>query len=210
LGFISPAEFIPLAEETGLIRPIGDWVVKRVAEDMQRWQSQGLKTIDISINKSSAQFSKQHCEEEWKAIFQYHQIPSTRITVEITETVFMEKGRHHIQTLTKMQQSGMKISLDDFGTGYSSLSYLKRFPVDIIKIDREFINDVTTDASDALLVETIITLAEKMNIKVIAEGVETVEQLNFLKQSRCCYIQGYYFSRPLPCDAFENYLTEHA
>jgi len=211
LGFIPPGEFIPIAEESGLIKPIGDWVARRIAQDMRRWQELGLKPINISINKSPAQFSKEECDgdEEWKDIFAEYNIPLTNITVEITETVFMETGRNYIDTLEQMQAMGMLISLDDFGTGYSSLSYLKRFPVDILKIDREFINDLTTDPSDALLVETIITLAEKMQIKVIAEGVETKEQLDFLKNNNCRYVQGYYFSRPLPRSDFETYLVNH-
>ena len=198
-----------MAEESGLIKPIGDWVVRRIAQDMKRWHELGLKPIHISINKSPAQFSKEECDEEWKDIFAAYNIPLSSITVEITETVFMESGRNYIDTLEQMQAMGMLISLDDFGTGYSSLSYLKRFPVDILKIDREFINDLTTDPSDALLVETIITLAEKMQIKVIAEGVETKEQLDFLKQNNCRYVQGYYFSKPLPRSDFEIYLESH-
>ncbi len=210
LGIVSPAEFIPLAEESGLIRPIGDWVVRRVAQDMQHWQQSGLGSIHISINKSPKQFSNGTCDEDWNNVFMAHGIPLTNITVEITETVFMEKERHCVNSLADMQAMGMQISLDDFGTGYSSLSYLKRFPVDILKIDREFINDIATDPDDALLVETIITLAEKMQIKVIAEGVETEEQLRFLKRHNCRFVQGYYFSKPLPIDEFESYLLKYS
>lgn len=209
LGFISPVEFIPLAEETGLIRPIGQWVLHRVAKDMQRWQKMGLNPIQISINKSPKQFSINECEKDWKTILDQYDIPFSRIAIEITETVLMEKGSHYSQSLAKMREMGGEISLDDFGTGYSSLSYLKRFPVDILKIDREFINGLMSDSSDALLVETIITLAEKMKLKVIAEGVETAEQLNFLKEHHCRYVQGYYFSKPLPCEEFEKYVVEH-
>jgi len=208
LGFVSPAEFIPLAEETGLIRPIGDWVVQRVAQDMHQWQEQGVSPMHISINKSPAEFSKETCDEAWNDIFNKYKVPLSLITVEITETVFMETGRSYISTLKQMQKLGMQISLDDFGTGYSSLSYLKRFPVDILKIDREFINDLSADPSDALLVETILTLAEKMQIKVIAEGVETEDQLNFLKQNNCQYIQGYFYSKPLPRKEFEKFVRE--
>jgi EAL domain-containing protein (putative c-di-GMP-specific phosphodiesterase class I) len=165
-----------------------------------------MKPITISINKSPAQFSKQPCDENWNKILQAHDIPLSGITLEITETVFMEKGRNYIDHLSNLKSLGMQISLDDFGTGYSSLSYLKRFPVDILKIDREFIKEINSNSSDALLVETIIILAEKMKIKVIAEGVETEEQLNILKQYHCRYIQGYYFSKPLTVKKFERYL----
>ena len=208
LGFISPAEFIPLAEESGLIRAIGDWVVRRVAQDMQRWQAIGLPLIHISINKSPQQFSNNTCDEDWLKIFKQHDIDVSRVTVEITESVFMEKGRDYVKSLMDMQKQGMKISLDDFGTGYSSLSYLKRFPVDILKIDRSFINDVTESASDAMLVEMILGLADKMHIDVIAEGVETAAQLTFLQKHNCQYIQGYFFSKPLPTHEFEIFINK--
>ncbi|BCG64887.1 MAG: two-component system, chemotaxis family, CheB/CheR fusion protein [Methyloprofundus sp.] len=208
LGFISPAEFIPLAEESGLIRAIGDWVVHRVAEDMQRWQKMGLPAMHISINKSPHQFSNESCDEDWLSIFKQHNIDVSRITVEITESVFMEKGRDYVKSLADMQKQGMKISLDDFGTGYSSLSYLKRFPVDILKIDRSFISDVSENASDAMLVEMILGLADKMHIAVIAEGVETAEQLAFLQKHQCQYIQGYFYSKPLPVHEFEDFFSK--
>ena len=205
LGFVSPAEFIPLAEESRLIQPISDWVVKRIAQDMRSWQESGLKIIQISINQSPIQFSLGACDEEWKSIFTEHGISLSNIAVEITEAFFMEKGQQPIDVLLKMQAMGVKILLDDFGTGYSSLSYLKRFPVDIIKIDREFINDIKTETCEALLVETILILAEKMNIEVIAEGVETEQQLNFLKRHDCRYMQGYYFSKPLLNEEFKAF-----
>jgi len=208
LGFISPEEFIPIAENSGLIRDIGDWVVRRVAQNMQRWQQLGLKPIHIAINKSAHQFSGNSCDESWCDIFDRYHIDMNRITVEITETVLMGKERSHVAVLSKMQEQGMKISLDDFGTGYSSLSYLKRFPVDILKIDRSFIQDVTENASDAMLVEMILSLAEKMNIDVVAEGVEEKEQLNFLKERNCRFIQGYFFSKPLPITEFEAFLSK--
>ncbi|KAF3978178.1 MAG: EAL domain-containing protein [Methylococcales symbiont of Iophon sp. n. MRB-2018] len=209
LGFISPVEFIPLAEESGLIKAIGNWVALSVAKDIQRWKAMGLKPISISINKSPAQFSKQLCDKSWNAIFEAHDVPLSDITLEITETIFMEKGEGYIDHLSRLKSLGVQIALDDFGTGYSSLSYLKRFPVDILKIDREFIKDITTNDSDALLVETIIILAEKMHIKVIAEGVETEEQLNILKHHNCRYVQGYYFSKPLTVNKFERYLGQY-
>ncbi len=208
LGFISPAEFIPLAEDSGLIHAIGEWVVQRVATDMQRWQTLELPAIHISINKSPQQFSNENCDQDWINIFQQHNIDISRITVEITESVFMETGRDYVKSLADMQKQGMQISLDDFGTGYSSLSYLKRFPVDILKIDRSFIRDIATDSSDAMLVEMILGLANKMHIAVIAEGVETAEQLAFLQKHHCQYIQGYFYSKPLPVHEFEDFITK--
>ncbi len=208
LGFVSPEEFIPLAENTGLIREIGHWVVQRVAKNMQRWQQLGFKPINISINKSANQFVHHACCEDWFNIFKQHDIDISRIVVEITESVFMEKEKKHIAQLSAMQKKGMQISLDDFGTGYSSLSYLKRFPVDILKIDRSFIRDVMEDSSDAMLVELILSLSDKLNIKVIAEGVETKEQLAFLQAHHCRYIQGYFYSKPLPLAKFESFLNK--
>lgn len=208
LGFVAPDEFIPLAENSGLIREIGDWVALRVAENMQRWQQLGLKAINVSINKSAHQFSKDSCDTDWLTTFQQHDIDVSRITVEITETVFMEKGHDYVSNLSEMQKQGMKISLDDFGTGYSSLSYLKRFPVDILKIDRSFIRDVIENPSDAMLVEMIISLADRMNISVVAEGVETREQLDYLQKHNCRYIQGYFYSKPLPLTEFETFLSK--
>ena len=206
LGAISPEEFIPLAEESGLIHAIGDWVVRRVAKDMQRWQIAGLPALHISINKSVHQFSKKTCDQEWLDIFNQHNIDIRRIIVEITESVFMETEHNYASSIENMQKQGMKISLDDFGTGYSSLSYLKRFPVDILKIDRSFISDMSENSSDAMLVELILSLAAKMHIKVIAEGVETAEQLDFLQKHHCRFIQGYFYSPPLPCDEFEDFI----
>jgi len=209
LGIVSPYEFIPLAEESRLIQPISNWILKRIAQDMRDWQDSGLKPIQISINQSATQFSLGACDEEWKMIFAEHNISLSDISVEITEAVFMEKGNQSTDILSKMQSMGILVTLDDFGTGYSSLSHLKRFPVDIIKIDREFISDITSDTSAALLVETIITLAEKMQIKVIAEGVETEQQLSFLQQHQCRYVQGYYFSKPLLVDELKSYFLAH-
>ena len=209
LGCIDPSEFIPLAEETGLIKPIGDWVMRKVAEDMKAWHDSGLKPIQISLNISAKQFSSGALEEMWDEIFEEYEVSLARIILEVTESIFLEKGNHFIETLEKMQSKQMQISLDDFGSGYSSLSYLKRFPIDLLKIDKEFINDLTSDPGHALLVETIISLAEKMKIKVVAEGVETQQQLDFFKKNNCCYVQGYIFSKPLSRSEFEAYLSAH-
>lgn len=206
LGEISADEFIPLAEETGLIKPIGQWVVAQVAADMQSWRELGLELVNISINKSASQFSAHSIDKNWQEIFNQAQIPLSKVTIEVTESVFMEKGELYLESLQNLQKSGMQIALDDFGTGYSSLAYLKNFPVDILKIDKTFIPDVDTDSSNALLVDTIITLAKKMNIKVIAEGIENAQQLDFLKQKKCRYGQGYYFSDPLNAGEFSRYL----
>ena len=207
-GIISPDEFIPLAEDSGLICAIGNWVVHRVAQDMQRWSELGIPNIDISINKSVQQFSRRSCDSEWVTILKQYNIDLSRITVEITESVFMNTEGNYVKSLKDMQQQGMKISLDDFGTGYSSLSYLKRFPVDILKIDRSFVANMVDNSSDATLVELILSLAYKMGIKVIAEGVETTTQLDFLKKYQCYYIQGYFYSKPLLVQELEVFIRQ--
>ncbi len=202
LGLIQPSEFIPLAEETGLIKPIGTWVMNEVAITLRRWQRMGLKPIQISVNISAAQFSVASCCEEWFEILENNYVSAKHIIIEITESVLMSNAENSLAMITKLRNMGMQISLDDFGTGYSSLSYLKKFPVDILKIDRSFIMDIPTDI---LLVETILTLAEKMGITVIAEGVETEEQLDFLKGQKCQYVQGFYFSKPLSLAELEQF-----
>ena len=205
-GFIPPAEFIPLAEETGLIRQIGEWVFMEVISHIKRWKELGVFDFQISINKSASQFKVEKTDEDWLAILSEEGINPDRIIIEITESVFMVENQGALESLQLLQEQGIQISLDDFGTGFSSLSYLKRFPIDILKIDRSFIRDISDDPSDALLVETIITLADKFGIKVVAEGVETTEQLNFVRQRGCRCVQGYFFSKPLPINEFENFL----
>ena len=202
LGLIGPAEFVPLAEETGLIRPIGKWVMIEVAVTLRRWQRMGLKPIQISVNKSVAEFSVGSCYEDWLNILDYYTVSPKQVVIEITESVLMSNVENSLSVLKKMRDVGMQISLDDFGTGYSSLSYLKKFPVDLLKIDRSFIKDIP---ADILLVETILTLADKMGITAIAEGVETKAQLDFLREQQCQYAQGYYFSKPLSLAELEQF-----
>jgi predicted signal transduction protein with EAL and GGDEF domain len=202
LGLVGPAEFIPMAEETGLIKPIGNWVMTEVAITLRRWQRMGLKPIQIAVNKSVAEFSLGCCCEEWLDILEYYTVSPKYIIIEITESVLMSNAENSLSVIKKLRDNGMKISLDDFGTGYSSLSYLKKFPVDMLKIDRSFIKDIP---SDFILVETILALADKMGITAIAEGVETEAQLDFLTGQQCRYAQGYYFSKPLPLAELEQF-----
>ena len=205
LGYIPLDEFIPVAEESGLIREIGNWVIEEVASNMKRWTSLGLPSLHISLNQSVAQYRPSECHLEWLDILQNKQIPLDCITFEISEKIFFQERNNYLQSINKLKQAGIQISLDGFGTGYSSLSYLKKFPVDVIKIDRSYIHSMVVDPVNAILVETIVILANKLGIKVIATGIESEEQLGMLKQ-QCRYAQGYYFSKPLPLNEFEEFI----
>ena len=206
-GYIPLSDFMPIAEESGLIREIGNWVIKEVAVNIQRWSTLGLPKLHISLNQSVAEYNFSECHVEWLDILKKKKIPPHSITFEISEKIFIEKKDNYQSSIKKLKQEGIQISLDGFGTGYSSLSYLKKFPVDVIKIDRSYINSMLEDPTNAIFVETIIILANKLGIKVIATGVENKQQLAMLKH-QCRYVQGYYFSKPLPLSEFESYIRK--
>lgn len=205
---ISPDAFIPLAEETGLIIPLGEQVLDLACGMVRKFNSLGYTNLSVSVNLSPHQFSQVNLVERIIAILQKHKVPCSQLELEITETTIMTNTVKTIDTLNELVTSGIKISIDDFGTGYSSLYYLKMFPIDTLKIDRSFIRDMTTDPSDALLVETIILMAHNLGINVVAEGVETKEQLDRLIGYDCDQIQGYYYSKPLPLEAFLTFLEK--
>ncbi len=206
-GYIPLSDFIPVAEECGLIRDIGNWVINQVANDMQRWPALGLAPIQISLNQSVAQYNQSECHIEWIEILDKKQISPKQITFEVSENIFINEQKSQLASIEKLKQEGIQISLDSFGTGYSSLNYLKKFPVDVIKIDRSYIHNMVDDSTYSILVETIIILANKLGIKVVATGVESKEQLELLHQ-QCRYVQGYYFSNPLPLNEFENFVKQ--
>lgn len=207
-GYIPLSDFIPIAEESGLIREIGSWVINEVASNIYRWSTLGLPSIHISINQSATQYNQSNCHIEWLDILKRKQVSPNDITFEIPEKIFIEKQNTHLKSIRKLQQEGIQISLDSFGTGYSSLNYLKKFPFDAIKIDRSYIHSMTGDPTDAILVETIIILANKLGIRIIATGVENQEQLGLLGQldQQCRYAQGNYFSKPLSLYEFEQFM----
>lgn len=206
--FISPDDFIPLAEETGLIIPLGEQVLDLACRAIRKFNRLGYTNLSVAVNLSPHQFSQVNLVERIIAILQKHEVPYSQLELEITETTIMTNIVKTVETLNQLVMAGIKISIDDFGTGYSSLYYLKRFPIDTLKIDRSFIRDMTSDPSDALLVETIILMAHNLGINVVAEGVETKEQLDQLINYDCDQIQGYYYSKPLPMEAFLTYLNE--
>ncbi len=206
-GNVLPAQFIPIAEENGLIPPMGEWVLREACRQNQEWRKQGLMKITMAVNLSAVQFRQKNLGEIIKAILHESGLAPSGLELEITEGVVMQDAEAAILLLEDMKAMGLKLSVDDFGTGYSSLSYLKRFPIDKFKIDQSFVHDLTTDTDDAVIVSTIISMAHSLKLKVIAEGVETAEQLAFLKQQGCDEIQGYYFSQPVSAEKFTKLLS---
>jgi diguanylate cyclase (GGDEF)-like protein/PAS domain S-box-containing protein len=207
-SMISPIDFIPLAEETGLIVPLGEWVLNTVCAQMQQWRARQLPVLPIAINLSARQFLQPDLTAVIRGALDRHQLQPNLLEVEITESTAMINIDKAVNILHEIKALGIMISLDDFGTGYSSLNYLKRFPVNHLKIDRAFVRDITTDPDDALICKAVIGLAHNLKMSVIAEGVETEGQMNYLRQHRCDEMQGYYFSRALPADAFAALLKE--
>ncbi|MCK4842945.1 MAG: EAL domain-containing protein, partial [Methylococcales bacterium] len=208
IGYVPLKDFIPIAEETGLIQKIGNWVIEEVANNIQRWSTLGFPPLQISLNQSVAQYSLSECHIEWLNILKKKQISPSNLTFEISEKIFIEEKTDYLKSIEKLKQAGIQISLDSFGTGYSSLSYLEKFPVDVIKIDRSYIHNMIEKPTNAILVETIVFLANKLGIKVIATCVENKKQLDLLYQ-QCRFAQGYYFSKPLSLFEFENYIKKH-
>ena len=207
LGLVSPAEFIPLAEDNGLIVPIGEWVLRTACRQTREWQEKGLPALRVGVNVSARQFHQQHLAETVLKILEETSLAPEYLELELTESSIMSNAQATIDVLTSLKAMGVTISIDDFGTGFSSLSYLKRLPIDALKIDRAFIRDVSTDPDDAALVMAIVTLAHNLRLQVVAEGVETDEQLRFLHLLRCDEVQGFRFSRPLPAQRLEQLLS---
>ncbi|MDQ1315260.1 MAG: hypothetical protein QG662_1369 [Pseudomonadota bacterium] len=210
-GLVSPAQLIPLAEETGLIIEIGDWVFKESARQLKRWETLYNTKLQISVNLSPAQFGDSGglCKA-WLVYLRELDLPEKSLVIEITEGLLLNTEAGVTDMLLGFHEAGIQIAIDDFGTGYSSLSYLKKFDIDYLKIDRSFVCDLVTDPNDRALSEAIIVMAHKLGLKVIAEGVETEAQRALLTQAGCDYAQGYLFSRPLPADEFEALLKKAA
>ena len=207
LGMISPASFIPLAEDTGLIVPIGEWVLHTACRQIKAWQDAGLPPLRVAVNLSARQLRQNIPALVGKALTETGLKPEY-LELEITESVAMQHAEASVQTFVTLREMGVRLSIDDFGTGYSSLSYLKRFPINKLKLDQSFVRDIISDPDDAAISETIIALAHSLKLEVIAEGVETESQLNFLQRRDCDAIQGYYFSRPIPAAEVERMLRE--
>ncbi|HEU4962599.1 MAG TPA: EAL domain-containing protein [Bacilli bacterium] len=207
-GMIPPSDFIPLAEQTGLIVPIGEWVLREACRQSKLWHGLGHTNIRVSVNVSMRHLEKENFLETVKQIIEETEIDPNLLELEVTESLLMNDVELIIFIFQQLKQIGVNISLDDFGTGYSSLSYLKRLPVDVLKIDRSFVKDLDVDPGDAAIVASIITMAKNLKLEVIAEGVETEEQLGILEKMGCQEVQGYLLSRPLPAVEFEKLLVQ--
>lgn len=203
-GNISPIEFIPLAENNGLILSIGEWVMKTALQQMSQWHSSGLESIFISVNLSAVQFNQSNLATKIETILEELNFPAQYLELELTENVIMTNTQSTIKVMKELQKLGVSIVIDDFGTGYSSLSYLKKFQIQKLKIDKSFIDDITTDPEDQAIVSAIINIADSLGLKKIAEGVETIEQLTYLRENGCQEIQGYYYDKPLTAQEFEE------
>lgn len=207
-GLLLPGEFIPVAEKSGLIVTIGEWVLRTACAQNKAWQDEGLPPVQMAVNLSARQFQQTNLVDMITALLEENRLDPAYLELEVTESLVMEDVPGALATLNRLHELGVTLSLDDFGTGYSSLSYLKQFPLDTLKIDQSFVRDVCTDAYDAAITTSIITLAHSLNLEVVAEGVETPEQCAFLQEKGCRKFQGYYFSRPVAADACAELLRK--
>jgi diguanylate cyclase (GGDEF)-like protein/PAS domain S-box-containing protein len=203
-GLVSPGEFIPIAEETGLIIPIGKWMKKRVCEQLVTWREAGQPLVPISVNISSQRFLQKNFSNDVRQLLDHYQIEGNWLEFEITENSLMRNEEYIIQTLNELKELGIKIYIDDFGTGYSSFNYLKSFKLDGIKIDRSFIRNISSESENAPITTAMIKMAHHLKLEVVAEGVETVEELLFLQEENCYQIQGFLFGKPCSIDEFEH------
>ena len=205
-GLVPPSQFIPVAEECGFIVPIGRWVLREACRQARAWQDAGLEPMRIAINTSAVELRAKDFVEGVRAILTETGLEPRCLELELTETFLMQDSKSTTEVLHALKDMGVHLALDDFGTGYSSLSYLKRFPIDTLKIDRSFVRDLTTDPDDASIVSAVISMGESLHMQVVAEGVETPEQLAFLQAQSCPHGQGYYFSQPMEAEEFVEVL----
>ena len=205
-GIISPVQFIPIAEECGLILPIGRWVFRETCRQVREWIDSGLSVVPVAVNVSSLEFRSEGFIESLRAAIRDADLDPTYIDLELSETALMRHAKSSVTALKDFKRIGVRLSLDDFGTGYSSLGYLKWFPIDTLKIDQSFVHSITTDAADATIVSAMIAMAKGLQKRVVAEGVETEDQVNFLKAQNCDQAQGYYFGRPTVAGDFAKLL----
>ncbi|MEP7097425.1 MAG: EAL domain-containing protein, partial [Dokdonella sp.] len=210
LGNVSPGVFIPIAEETGLIIEIGDWVVAQACSQLARWRAEGIEDITMSVNVSVAQLLRGDLIRRLCDVLAEFDIAPNLLELELTESMVMANAEQSITTLRRLKAIGVALAIDDFGTGYSSLSYLKRLPIDALKIDKEFVGDITTDPGDEAITATVITMAHSLGLNVIAEGVERIEQVEYLREQGCDEIQGHWLAFPLPPDQCLAFLRERA
>jgi len=209
LGSITPTQFIPIAEETGLIVPIGRWVMKTACAQNVAWQRQGLPPVCMAVNLSLRQLMDDKLLEDIKVALDESGMAPNLLELEITESMVMHNPAHVIEVLTNIKKMGVRLAIDDFGTGYSSLAQIKNFPVDTLKVDRSFIRNLPQDSENQAITEAVITMGKSLWLTVVAEGVETQEQKDFLRNLICDEMQGFHFSRPIAPDKFADLLRNH-
>jgi EAL domain-containing protein (putative c-di-GMP-specific phosphodiesterase class I) len=205
-GLVSPAQFIPIAEETGLIVPIGAWVLREACRQNRAWQDEALPAMRIAANVSSVELRSKGFVDGVRAILNETGLAPSCLELELTETFLTQNATSTARVFEALKEMAVQLALDDFGTGYSSLSYLKRFPIDTLKIDQSFVRDIAVDEDDASIVSAVISMGKSLHMRVVAEGIETLEQLTFLRQQGCPEGQGYYFNRPMTADEFAQLL----
>jgi EAL domain-containing protein (putative c-di-GMP-specific phosphodiesterase class I) len=210
LGFVMPARFISIAEESGLIVPIGQWVLREACRQAQAWRMEGRPPLRLAVNISAVELRNKDFMSCVSAIMAETGFDPRCLELELTETFLMQDSKATAAVLDALKTLGAQIALDDFGTGYSSLSYMRRFPIDALKVDRSFVGNITTDADDASVVSAVINMGRSLHMRVVAEGVETREQLTFLEENRCTEAQGFYFSRPLTAVKFAELIDRPA
>jgi diguanylate cyclase (GGDEF)-like protein len=208
-GLVSPVDFVPIAEETGLIVPIGEWVLRRACEDALRWSRCGIDSVKVAVNLSARQFRQGDILKMVEGLLYELRFDPNQLELEITESLLMDDPEASRVALYDLKALGLTIYLDDFGTGYSSLAYLKKFPIDGLKIDRSFIRDIPGDPDDEAITRAIVALSQALRLKVVAEGVESQAQLDFLNLEGCDEVQGYLFSKPLPYEQFVEWMRTH-
>ncbi|MGP1680414.1 MAG: putative bifunctional diguanylate cyclase/phosphodiesterase, partial [Burkholderiales bacterium] len=203
-GMVSPVDFIPIAETNGLINLLGAWALRTACMQAVHWDGEGIPGMSIAVNVSPRQFRHGDFFDQVRQALAESGIAASRLVLEITEGVLLHNPEQAQALLLSLQQLGVRISVDDFGTGYSSLSYLKRLPLSSLKIDRSFVRDMTTSQNDRVIVSAVLSMARELGLEVVAEGVETVEQLEYLQDKRCPFLQGYYIGRPMPAANFAD------
>jgi EAL domain-containing protein (putative c-di-GMP-specific phosphodiesterase class I) len=209
-GMVGPADFIPALEDSGLILPVGEWVLEEAAAQLRAWQRQGIRPVPVAVNLSAKQFRRRDLDALIRRTLSAAGVPATLIELEITESCLMEDPEDAVRLLASLRGAGLRISVDDFGTGYSSLSYLTRLPLNALKIDRSFVRDAVSSGEAASIVRAVIDMAHNLSFVVVAEGVETAEQMAFLQRHGCDLGQGYLFARPMPAAKMTERLSRAA
>ncbi|MEZ5482179.1 MAG: EAL domain-containing protein [Porticoccaceae bacterium] len=202
LGVIAPLRFLPLAEEMGLIVPLEKWVIKTACRQNVAWQKKGLPKVSVAINLSAHQFFDPELPEYIASVLRETEMDANLLELEITESILLSRGERVVQVLNSLKEIGVRIAIDDFGVGYSSLSMLKQFPLDVIKIDRNFVRDMSTTNVDRELTQAIVAMGRKLSLTVVAQGVETKDQADFLRDNVCDQLQGFYFNKPVAAEEF--------